>query len=237
MPDPLVTTTFTMYGARAAIADGLTHIEEQVKAIELAVVENPGLTFDLAKAIVESTCKTILYERKIAFGANDDLPRLFKTLTKALPLLPNAASNEVEAHNSLNRILNGLHTALQGVCELRNACGFASHGSDGPRPPMESVQALLVAQSADAIVGFLHRVHYQDSMVDKGRKLEYEGNVDFNDFVDDANEMVRIFELEYRPSEVLFKVDLEAYRDRLSDYKPHEDDEAEAAGKVVGVAS
>jgi Abortive infection C-terminus len=109
------------------------------------------LAFDLAKTVVESACRTILAERKIAFGFDDDLPRLFKSVTAHLPILPVAASAEIEARKSLAQTLNGLHTALQGVCELRNTYGFASHGTAGPRAPMESVQALLAAQAADAI--------------------------------------------------------------------------------------
>src|SRR3954464_2369414 len=115
---------FAMHGARAAIGDGLSHIEEQVRGIERAVLENPGLAFDLAKTIVESTCRTILSDRRIAFGHEDDLPRLFKTVTTNIPILPVAASGEAEARKSLVQTLNGLHTALQGVCELRNAYGF-----------------------------------------------------------------------------------------------------------------
>ena len=57
-----------MHGARAALSDGLGHIEEQVKGIERAVAENPGLAFDLARTLVESTCRTILTERKLAFA-------------------------------------------------------------------------------------------------------------------------------------------------------------------------
>lgn len=47
---------FAMHGARDAIAAGLEHIEEQVTGIEQAVVDNPGLAFDLAKTLVESVC-------------------------------------------------------------------------------------------------------------------------------------------------------------------------------------
>jgi hypothetical protein len=200
------------------MAGSLPHIEEQIKAIERAVVENPGLTFDLAKTVVESACKTILSERKIPFASDDDLPRLFKTVTASLPLLPVAASNEAEARRSLAQTLSGLHTALQGVCELRNAYGFASHGSEGPRPVMESVQALLAAQAADAIVGFLHRVHREERAALPGIRLQYDDSAAFNEYVDEANEVVRIFDLEYRPSEVLFNVDQEAYRDILADF-------------------
>lgn len=211
---------FVMHGARAAMTSGLTHIEEQVKGIERAVIENPGLAFDLAKTVVESVCRTILTDRKIGFGPDDELPRLFKTVTTNLPMLPVAASSEAEARRSLEQTLNGLHTALQGVCELRNVYGFASHGADGPRPVMESVQALLAAQAADAIVGFLHRVHLQERINMLKVRLEYDDNGAFNSYVDEANERVRIFALAYRPSEVLFAVDQEAYRDLLSGYEP-----------------
>lgn len=38
---------FVMHGARDAMSAGLAHIEEQVKGIEQAVVENPGLAFEV----------------------------------------------------------------------------------------------------------------------------------------------------------------------------------------------
>lgn len=119
-------------GARDAMAGGLVHIAQQVKGIELAVVENPGLAFESAKTLVESVCRAVLGERSIAFGEDDDLPKLFKTTSQSLPFLPATASNEPEVRKSLAQTLNGLSTAIQGICELRNQCGFASHGSGGP---------------------------------------------------------------------------------------------------------
>ena len=56
--------SFVMHGARDAMEGGLAHIEEHVKGIEQAVAENPGLAFDLAKTLVESTCRTVLRERR-----------------------------------------------------------------------------------------------------------------------------------------------------------------------------
>src|SRR5437867_10201165 len=169
-------TPFVMHGARAAIAGGMQHIEEQVKGIERAVDENPGLAFDLAKTLIESACRTILTERNIAFDPGDDLPKLFKTASLNLPFLPASASGETEVRKSLAQTLSGLQTAIQGVCELRNACGFASHGADCARPALETVQALLAAETADAIVGFLHRVHQQDRNPPVRPRLTYNDN-------------------------------------------------------------
>lgn len=219
---------FRMFSARAAMAEGLSHIEAQVSGLEEAVNENPGLAFDFAKIVVESTCRTILSERQILFAKDDDLPKLFKAVTLNLPLLPFSASTEAEARKRLAQTLGGLHTALLGVCELRNSYGFASHGSEGPRPVMESVQALLAAQAADTIVGFLHRVHCQDRARRTGEKLQFADNAPFNTFVDEANEVVRIFDLKYRPSEVLFGIDKDAYRDLLADFSPKQETSAAA---------
>lgn len=223
------TNPFVMHGARDAMAGGLTHIEQQVEGIERAVVENPGLAFDLAKTVIESACRNVLAERSIAFTENDELPRLFKTATSNLPFLPVEASGAAEVRQSLLQTLNGLHTAIQGICELRNRCGFASHGSGSPRPAMESVQALLAAEAADAIVGFLSRVHRQDRTPPFPPRASYEDNSAFNDSVDEAHGMIRIFELEFRPSEVLYQMEPETYRVYLTEFDT-EDAGAEVRG-------
>jgi len=230
---------FVMHGARAAVAAGMLHIEEQVKALELAVVENTGLAFDLARTLIESACKTILTERGSTFDKDDDLPKLFRAASLTVPFLPVALATDAAARKSLQQTLSGLSTAVQGVCELRNAFGFASHGSDATPPAMEGVQALLVAQAADAIIGFLYRVHRQDLSRPRSVPLEYDDRPDFNDWIDDQSEPVQILSLPpYRPSEVLFSVDREAYRDLLTDYEAEDEaeDQAESAGEEGKVA-
>jgi len=223
-----LTAPFVMHGTRDAIAGGLTHVEQQVMSIEQAVAKNPALAFDLAKTLVESVCRAILGERNIAIGEDDDLPRLFKTVSQHLPFLPPTASGEAEVRDSLKRTLGGLSTAIHGICELRNKCGFASHGSGAPRPPMESVQALLAAEAADTIVGFLHRVHLQDRSPPSSQRALYVDNPEFNDSIDEAHEIIRIFEVEFLPSEVLFQMEPETYRVYLAEF------DAEAEDAVPG---
>ena len=209
---------FVMHGARDAFAAGLTHLEQQVRSIEQAVVENPALAFDLARTLVESVCRTILRERNVAYSEDDDLPKLFKLASINLPFLPPAASSESAARESLKRTLNGLSTAIQGICELRNQCGFASHGSAGPRPAMEAVQALMAAGAADTIVGFLHRVHHQDRTLPASPAALYDANEAFNGAIDDSHGPIRIIEIELRASEVLFQMEPESYRIYLAEF-------------------
>ena len=216
---------FVMHGARAAIASGMAYIEEQVNGIELAVLENPGLTFDLAKTLIESVCRTVLNERGISFEPDDDLPKLFKAVRINLPFLPASASGEAKVRKSLEQTLSGLHIAIIGVCELRNQCGFASHGASGPRPAMESVQAFLAAEAADTIVGFLYRIHRQERTLFESARPTYDENFAFNEYVDNAHELIRIFEVEFKPSEVLYQMEPESYRVYLAEFEPEPDDE------------
>jgi len=209
---------FVMHGAREAMAAGLVHVEEQVKGIEQAVVENPGLAFDLAKTLIESTCRAILDQRSVVYDKKDDLPKLYKAAARAVPMLPASASAAASVRASLEQTINGLNTAIQGICELRNQCGFASHGSGAPRPVMEGVQALLAAEAADAIVGFLHRVHRQDRTPPSPPAPSLEDNADFNAALDDEVGPIQIRDIQLSASEVLFQMEPETYRIYLAEF-------------------
>jgi hypothetical protein len=224
---------FVMHGSRDAMAAGLDHIEQQVTGIGQAVSNNPGLAFDLAKTLIESACRTILAERGVAFEPDDDLPKLFKVATNNLPFLPPSASSEGKVRKSLMQTLGGLSAAVQGVCELRNACGFASHGSDGPRPLMEGVQAYLAAETADAIVGFLHRVHRQERTRPVRAQLAYEDNPEFNDSIDELHKQVRIFDEEFDPSKILFEMAPEPYRVYLAEFSQESEQDGQSGVNAV----
>lgn len=217
MTDPA--PAFIMHGARDAMAAGLTHVEEQVKGIEQAVVENPGLAFDLAKTLIESTCRAILDQRSVAYSKTDDLPKLYKAAARAVPMLPASASAAASVRASLEQTINGLNTAIQGICELRNQCGFASHGAGAPRPMMEGVQALLAAEAADAIVGFLHRVHRQDRTPPAVTVETVTRDEAFDGVIDDEIGSITIRDTEFRASDVLYQLEPESYRIYLAEYR------------------
>ena len=212
-----------MHGARDAMTEGMGHIEAQVMGIEQAVVENPGLAFDLAKTLVESTCRTVLVERGIAHTDADDLPRLFKMTTQSLPFLPATVSGAAQVRKSLARTLAGLNMAVQGICELRNQCGFASHGSSAPRPSLERVQALLAAETADAIVGFLFRVNRQKRTKPIARPQDVIRNEAFDEALDAECGSFVVRDIALRASDVLFTVEPESYRIYLAEFDENVD--------------
>ena len=59
----------------------------------------------------------------------------------------------------------------------------------------------------------------------------------FNESVDDAHGMIRIFEVEFRPSEVLFQMEPQSYRVYLAEFGQQADgDDAEAGAAAAGAA-
>lgn len=211
---------FQMVGARANILDGpiVELIDQQVRAIEDAIERVPDFAFDLAKTLVESVCKTILEDIGRPADPSWDAPRIMKETTTFLAMFPPGNPDAAKVQETIKKTINGLHTTVQGLCELRNDYGLASHGRDGFSARLELRQATLAAQAADTIVSFLYRIHRDAVMQTPGARVYYENHADFNEAFDRDNETVRLGKLELLPSRVLFHTDPEAYKAALNDF-------------------
>lgn len=225
---------FQMVGARAAVLDGpiAEAIEQQIHAIESALESVPDFAFDLSKTLVESVCKTVLADIGQPADPNWDAPKLLRETTNRLALLPRNHPDPAKARDSVEKTIRGLLQTIQGLCELRNGYGMASHGRDGFSARLDLRQATLAAQAADTIVSFLYRIHRDALMQTPGARVYYEDHADFNEAFDGDNEPVRLGEVELLPSRVLFHGDHEAYKAALQEYISERDN----AGAGVGSA-
>lgn len=211
---------FTMHGAREILllSAGAIQIEKTIVALENSVHKNPSFAFDLAKALVESVCKTILTDRGQTPNGTPDLPKLIKETTKELKLVPESHDGNTQVKDSLKKTLNGLSVVIQGLCELRTYEGMASHGRDGYVKELEPLQAQLAARAADTIVHFIFKAHKNGKDLHENTRISYGDYSDFDNDLDDSYDPIMIFDLPYKLSEVLFRVDQQAYFDLLSGY-------------------
>jgi len=211
---------FQMVGARAAVLDGpvAEAIEQQIQAIESALESVPDFAFDLSKTLVESVCKTVLADIGQPADPNWDAPKLLKETTSRLALLPRNHPDPAKARDSVEKTIRGLLQTIQGLCELRNGYGMASHGRDSFSARLNLRHATLAAQAADAVVSFLYRIHRDALARTPGSRVYYEDHADFNEVFDRDNETIRLGELTFLPSRVLFHVDREAYKTALGEY-------------------
>lgn len=211
---------FQMVGTRAAVLDGpiAEAIEQQIHAIENALESVPDFAFDLSKTLVESMCKTVLEDLGQPANPKWDCPQLLRETMNRLALLPRGHPGGKDARDCVEKTIRGMLQTIQGLCELRNKHGLASHGRDVQAARMDLRQATLAAQAADTIVSFLYRIHRDALMQSPGARVYYEDHTEFNDAFDRDNEPIRLGDVELLPSRVLFYGDREAYKAVLNEY-------------------
>jgi len=214
-----------MVGTRAAVLDGplAEAIDQHIHATESALESVPDFAFDLSKTLVESVCKTVLADIGQPADPKWDAPKLLKETTNRLALLPRNHPDPAKARDSVEKTIRGLLQTIQGLCELRNGYGMASHGRDSFAARLDLRQATLAAQAADTIVSFLYRIHRDALMQTPGARVYYEDHADFNEAFDRDNEPIRLGNLELLPSRVLFHADAEAYKAALNDHLAERD--------------
>jgi hypothetical protein len=226
---------FQMVGARAAVLDGpiAETIEQQIQAIENALSSVPDFAFDLSKTLVESVCKTVLADIGHPADPNWEAPKLLRETTNRLALLPRDHPDPAKARDSVERTIRGLLQTIQGLCELRNGYGMASHGRDSFSARLDLRQATLAAQAADTIVSFLYRIHRDALMRSPGVRIYYEDHADFNEAFDRDNEPIRLSGVELLPSRALFHADREAYKAALNEHLAEQRGSGNAAVNAV----
>lgn len=222
-------TGFVMHGAREilTLTGTAIHLEQQIFAIEGAVIRSPNLAADLARTLVESICKTILNDRGQPDCEKLGFKNLLRATYAAVQLVPDAKLKSPESDAALRQLAENLDAAILGISQLRHAEGLASHGKDAYVASLEGVQAEFAARAADALVAFLYKSHRRYSGTALVRLLEHKDNPELNTYIDSNNETVAIFALRYRPSEVLFSTDRQAYRDLLANFEAEVVDEDE----------
>ncbi|HWA54131.1 MAG TPA: abortive infection family protein [Solirubrobacterales bacterium] len=110
---------------------------------------DPEGAITAARALVESTCKTILDDLGEPYGEGDDLPKLYRCVAKALKVAPEDRTEE-----QIKRILGGCMSAVEGLGSLRNRSGDA-HGRGRISYKLGARHAFLAVNLAGTVTVFL----------------------------------------------------------------------------------
>lgn len=122
------------------------------KAIERRESDSEG-AITMARTLLESTLKTILDDRNVAYNDSDDLPALYKAVSRELALAPGAY-----AEGSFKQILGGCNSVVVGLGSLRNRAGDA-HGAGRKSYRPAARHATLAVNLAGAMSLFLIETH------------------------------------------------------------------------------
>ena len=217
----LSSSTRALAGAEDAI-----HLIEQKERVEQAVISNdPALTLDTSKSLLESILKTILSDRVEAPDLGQDMSPLYRSVRDELPLNRDEKANEI-----LKRLTNCI---VHNVAELRNGFGAASHGDDGYyENPIEMPEAEMVAHIVDGMVGFLYLKHKSHGNPELAARIYYGEYPEFDDFLDTKWEGYELplsdkHQISLPASKLIFITDPDTYREMLLQYLSSEEDDQE----------
>jgi hypothetical protein len=115
---------------------------------------DPELAVTSACAVVESVCRSILVELKIAFPAKQDIGGLYRAVRDPLGLDPVKEGVAPEIVADVKRVLSGLISTVEGVGSLRTHVGGA-HGKEKGFRRIDARIAKLAIHSASAVALFL----------------------------------------------------------------------------------
>jgi len=107
---------------------------------------DPRLAVSTAKALIESTAKSVLTARGLTYTKSAKVPALVNRAQESLGLAAKGVSDEVPA---LRQVLQSLVTLAQGVTEIRNQVGV-DPGAESVPTWVRPRHARLVVAAAQA---------------------------------------------------------------------------------------
>lgn len=134
------------------------YLAEQINRMEQSIYTDPSLAIGTAKEVLETCCKTILYERGKPIKGNPDIPTLTKKTFQELKLVPDGIPQSARGSKVIKRLLSKLSTIGQDLAELRNLYG-TGHGKHGTAKGLAPRHAKLAVGSVSTLTTFLYETH------------------------------------------------------------------------------
>lgn len=143
-----------------AVAFDAPELHRQIERLRSAVDDDPALAIGTAKELVETTCKTILDDRKVEYDPKSEIGTLVKAVRAELGLIPESIPDSAKGVESIRRLLSNLGNIAQGLGELRNLYG-TGHGRTGKSSGLTARHARLAVGAATTLALFLFETHQE----------------------------------------------------------------------------
>lgn len=142
------------------VADALNadYLRQQIQRMEISIESDPALAIGTAKEVIETVCKGILAARGEAIDASWDVPKLVRTTSKTLGLLPDEIPQASKGVEFIKRVLQALSSVAGGIAELRNHYG-TGHGREPSSKGLQPRHARLAVGAAATLGTFLFETH------------------------------------------------------------------------------
>ena len=136
------------------------YVMQQVNRMQSEVGNDPTLAIGTAKEFVETVCKSILNERRIAYDDKLELQPLVKLTCQSLGLVRDSIPDSAKAAETVRNLLSNFASIAKYLGELRNPYG-TGHGKDGNFKGLQPRHARLAVNAAQTVGVFLFETHLE----------------------------------------------------------------------------
>lgn len=188
-------------------------LEEYILRIETYRQTNGPVVLENCKALVETICKTILVDLGEPLINNEKTHILISKACNKMRCLPNTGD-----------LARSFITVAQKLGEFRNNFAVIAHGVtvyqiEERRNKITRAATDFMISTVEQLAVFLITVYHEEYPILTQRAVRYEDNSEFNEKYDEEIESIQIGGYgPYSPSEVLFNIDIDAYKTELSNY-------------------
>jgi hypothetical protein len=189
-----------------------------IQIAEESINENPDVTIDCCKALIEGVSKSILIRLDNNYNKNNNLVdgvKALKLFDKAIKLISKYDQSLIGKETDF---LSKSRELVETIINIRNDRGDISHGKFTPKPSeivSTSEFALFVINMTDSIVSFMLKVFFEIKVPSSG-VLDYDSEdmEAYNFWLDESVEFP-IKKAKY--SKLLYENDYDEYESRYSD--------------------
>ena len=187
-------------------------LEDYILRIE-TYLENDGVfVLENCKALIECICKTILEDVGEACSRSDSVQALISKACNQMSCLPETGN-----------LVRSFHTVAQRLGEFRNEFATTGHGSsvydiDQYKTNVTRAASAFMVTTVEQLAIFLLTVYHEEYPLNAKQELRYIDNPEFNHEFDEELEPIQIGNYgPYSPSELLFNIDIDAYKTALAE--------------------
>jgi len=188
-------------------------LEDYIYRIESYQDSDGVLVLENCKALIESICKTILEDLGEPATGSESIQNLVSKACNKMSCLPYTGD-----------LTKSFITVAQRLGEFRNKFAVIGHGAsvyaiEERKNKVTRAATNFMISAVEQLAVFLITVYQVEYPLQKQEEIRYEDNPDFNQQFDEAIEPIQIDVYgPYSPSELLFRIDEDAYRAALSNY-------------------
>lgn len=146
------------------------YISKLLHRMHSSIDADPELAIGSAKEFLESVCKTVLNDQKIAYNKDDNLQQLVKKAVKELKLDPDDLPENTKALESIRPLLKSLGTISHMMAELRGQFG-TGHGKDARTKGLGTRHAKLAVGASSAVAIFLYETYQERNSKEDADKM------------------------------------------------------------------